>query len=149
MQDDRCIGSVRRILCVKLHSVWLYYTRPDSILLVPVQSRSRCTFRVECSSDWTIIIIGCTALGGPWPPQANVSSALYPGHPPANFYNPVSLCLPLSRQAILISIDQALVDLQGLPTISFLGNPFSSICTLWPAHHSALDFVMLTAFGSL
>jgi hypothetical protein len=26
---------------------------------------------------------------GPWPPQANVASDLYPGHPPANFYNPV------------------------------------------------------------
>jgi hypothetical protein len=41
-----------------------------------------------------IIIIGSTALGGPWPPSANVTSDLYPGHPPANFYNPVSLRLP-------------------------------------------------------
>jgi len=32
-----------------------------------------------------IIIIGSTALGGPWPPQANVTSDLYPGHPPASF----------------------------------------------------------------
>jgi len=38
-----------------------------------------------------IIIIGSAAMGGPWPPQANVASDLYPGHPPANFYNPVSL----------------------------------------------------------
>jgi hypothetical protein len=30
-----------------------------------------------------IIIIGSTALGGPWPPQANVASDLYPGHSPA------------------------------------------------------------------
>jgi len=45
-----------------------------------------------------IIIIGSTALGGPWPPQANVASDLYPGHPPTNFYNPVSLRLPLHRQ---------------------------------------------------
>jgi hypothetical protein len=37
-----------------------------------------------------IIIIGSTALGGPWPPQANVASDIYPGHPPANFNNPVS-----------------------------------------------------------
>ena len=34
-----------------------------------------------------IIIIGSSALGGPWPPQANVTCDLYPGHPPANFYN--------------------------------------------------------------
>jgi len=36
-----------------------------------------------------IIIIGCTHLGGHWPPQANVSIGLYPGHPQANFYIPV------------------------------------------------------------
>jgi hypothetical protein len=50
--------------------------------------------------DIIIIIIGCTALGGPWPLQANVASDLYPGHPPANFYNPLSLCLLLSHQSI-------------------------------------------------
>jgi len=32
------------------------------------------------------IIIRSTAQGGSWPPQANVASDLYPGHPPANFY---------------------------------------------------------------
>jgi hypothetical protein len=32
-----------------------------------------------------------TAMSGPWPPQTNVASDLYPGHPPANFYNSVSL----------------------------------------------------------
>jgi hypothetical protein len=49
-----------------------------------------------------IIIItnttGPTALGGPWPPQANVASDLYPWHQTANFYNPVSSRLPLPRQ---------------------------------------------------
>jgi hypothetical protein len=43
-----------------------------------------------------IIIIGSTALNGPWSPQANVVSDLYPVHPPASFYNPLSLRLPLS-----------------------------------------------------
>jgi len=38
-----------------------------------------------------IIINSSTALGGPWTPQANVASDLYPGQLPANFYNPVSL----------------------------------------------------------
>jgi hypothetical protein len=65
-----------------------------------------------------IIIIGSTALGGPWPPQADVASDLYPGHPPANFYNPVFLRLPVPRQSILISVGHVLVD-QGLSTISF------------------------------
>ena len=31
-----------------------------------------------------IIIIDSTALGGPWPRQANVASDLYSGHSPAN-----------------------------------------------------------------
>ena len=66
-----------------------------------------------------IIIIDSTALGGPWPPQANVASDLYPGHPPANFYNPVSLCIPPPLQSILISVGHVLADLQGLSTISF------------------------------
>jgi len=32
-----------------------------------------------------IIIIDSTALGGLWPPQANVASDLYPWQPPDNF----------------------------------------------------------------
>jgi len=43
--------------------------------------------------QYSIIIIGSAALGWPWP-QANIASDLYPGHPPANFYNPISLHLP-------------------------------------------------------
>jgi hypothetical protein len=66
-----------------------------------------------------IIIISSTALAWPWPLQANVTSDLYPGHPPANFYNPVSLRLPLSHQFIVILVSHVLVDLQGLSTISF------------------------------
>jgi hypothetical protein len=74
------------------------------------------------------IIIGTTALSGPWPPQANVASDLYPWQPPASFYNPVSSRLPLPRQSILISVGHVLVDLQVLSTMSvFLGNSFSSI----------------------
>jgi hypothetical protein len=65
-----------------------------------------------------IIMIGSTALGGPWPSQANVASDLYPGHPPANIYNPLSLRLPLPRHSILISVGHIL-DLQGSSTISF------------------------------
>jgi hypothetical protein len=59
----------------------------------------------------TIIIIGSTALGGPWPPRANVASDLYPGDLPANIHNPVSLRLPLPRQSILILVSQVLFDL--------------------------------------
>ena len=59
-----------------------------------------------------------TTLGGPWPPQANVTSILYPGYPPAN-YNPVSLCLPPRSQSILISVDHILSYLQGLSTLCF------------------------------
>jgi hypothetical protein len=56
----------------------------------------------SCNILIIIIIIGSTALRGLWPPQENIASNLYPGHPPANFYNPVSLRLPLPRQSILI-----------------------------------------------
>ena len=65
------------------------------------------------------IIISSTALGGPRPPQANVANNLYPGNPPASFYNPVSLRLPLPPQSILISVGHILDDLQSLSTISF------------------------------
>ena len=50
-----------------------------------------------------IINIGSTALGRPRPPQADVVSDLYPGHPPANFYNPVSLLLPPPRRPLCIA----------------------------------------------
>jgi hypothetical protein len=61
-----------------------------------------------------IIIISSTALGGSWPSQENVASDLYPVHLPANFYNPVSLSLPLPYQSILILVGHTLVDLLGL-----------------------------------
>jgi hypothetical protein len=66
-----------------------------------------------------MITIGSTALGGPWSSRANVASDLYPGQPPANFYNPLSLRLSLPRQSILISVFHVLVDLQGLSATSF------------------------------
>ena len=75
-------------------------------------------------ANWTVriiiinIIISFTASGGFWPPRANVASDLYPGHPPANFYNPFSLRLPLPRQYMWISVGHVLIDLQGLATIS-------------------------------
>jgi len=73
---------------------------------------------------------GCTALGGPWPSQANVAVAsdLYAGHPPANFFNQVSLRLRWPP---------------GFVHNIFLGNSFSSIRTTWPSHPSLLDFITL------
>ena len=44
-----------------------------------------------------IITIGSVTLGGPWPPKANIAIDLYPGQPPANFYNPVFLRLSPPR----------------------------------------------------
>ena len=99
--------------------------------------------------DIVIIIIGSTALDGPWPPPANVASDLYPRHQPANFNKPVSLRLPPPRQSILNSVGQVIVDLHGLSTDIFLGNSLSSIRTTWPAHLSLTDFITLTVFGSL
>jgi hypothetical protein len=66
-----------------------------------------------------ITIIGSTALGEPWRPQANVASDLYPGHLPANFYNPVSLRLLIPHQSILLSLLHVLVVLQDLSITSF------------------------------
>ena len=67
----------------------------------------------------TITIIGSTALGGPWPPQANVASDFYPGQPSTNFYCAASLRLSSHRQSILISIGHVLFDLQVLCMIYF------------------------------
>ena len=50
---------------------------------------------------------------------ANITSDIYPEHPPHSFYNPVSLRLPLPRQSFLILVGHVLVDIQGLSTISF------------------------------
>ena len=65
-----------------------------------------------------IIIIGSTAVSGSWRPQADTSD-LYPAQPTVNFYNAVSLYLPLPRQSILISVGHVIDDLQGLSIISF------------------------------
>jgi len=58
-------------------------------------------------------------MGGPWTLQANVASDPYPGQLPANFYNPVSLHLPLPCMSILILVGHVLIDLQGLSRVSF------------------------------
>jgi hypothetical protein len=50
---------------------------------------NNCSLYAEIIIIIIIIIIGSIALGGRWPPQANITIDLYPGHPPANFYNPV------------------------------------------------------------
>jgi hypothetical protein len=49
-----------------------------------------------------ILIIGSTALGWPWPPQANVACDFYPGQPSTSFYSPASLCLPPPCQSTSI-----------------------------------------------
>jgi hypothetical protein len=66
-----------------------------------------------------VVAVGCTALGGPWPPQANIASAFYPEHPPANFYNQVFLCPPPPRQSILILVHYVHGEFQGLSTACF------------------------------
>jgi hypothetical protein len=78
-----------------------------------------CTHCIGFQHNIIIIIIASRALGGPRPSHANVASDLYPGHPPANFYNPVFLRLPQTRQSILFYVVQNLVTLQGVSKISF------------------------------
>jgi hypothetical protein len=90
----------------------------DRLWLICSPRRNTLPIRLS-TGESVIIIIGPSALGWPWFPQANVASDLYPGHPPANFYNPVSFRLPLPRQSILISVGHVLIDLQGLSTIFF------------------------------
>ena len=51
--------------------------------------------------------------------KRNVTSDPYPGQLPANFYNPVSLCLPLPCQSVLILVSHILIDLQALSIVSF------------------------------
>jgi hypothetical protein len=72
-----------------------------------------------------MIIIGSTALGVPWSPEANVASDLYPVQPSVSLCNPVSLRL-LPRKSILFSVGHVIVDLKGL---SIIGNSLSSIRT--------------------
>ena len=78
----------------------------------------------------TITIIVSTALDGPWHPQPNVAGD--PRQPPANFCNPFSLCLPVPRQSILISVGHVLVDLQGLSIIYLNVIRFLPFAQHWP-----------------
>jgi hypothetical protein len=94
------------------------------------------------------IIIGSTALGGPWPPQANVASDFCPGQRSTSSYSPAFFLLPPRHQSILISVGHVLVDLAFVRNI-FLGHSFSSIRATWPAHFNLLYLIALTIFGSL
>ena len=76
----------------------------------------------------------CTALSGPWPPQANVAIEFYLGQPSTS---PASLSLPPPCQFILISVSHVPVELQGL-CISF-----SVMLVIWPAHLNLPDFITL------
>jgi len=66
-------------------------------VIIFIEKHVAFNYAVDCHD---YIIIGSTDLGRPWPPQANVASDLYSGQPPANFYNPVSLRLPLAATII-------------------------------------------------
>ena len=105
--------------------LWLIWAARRDTLPIHL-SNDESVIIISSSIIVVVVIIGPSALGWPWPPQANVASDLYPGHPPANFYNPVSFRLPLPRQSILISVGHVLVDLQGLSSI-FLSNSLSTI----------------------
>ena len=50
-----------------------------------------------------VINIGSTAIGGPRPLRAKIASGLYPGHLPASFYDPVSLCIHLPHRPLCIA----------------------------------------------
>ena len=89
------------------------------------------------------ITISSTALGGSWLPQAIVASNLYRGHPPADFYNPVSLCLPLPP-SIHLDFGRPRPRPAGFVHNIYLGNLLLCIRTTWPAHLSLLDFITLT-----
>jgi hypothetical protein len=52
--------------------------------------------------------------------SSNVASDHYHGHPPANFYNPVSLRLHLPSESILVSVGHVLDDLHLLSETSFI-----------------------------
>jgi hypothetical protein len=52
-------------------------------------------------------------------PSKNVASDLYPGHLPADFYNPFPSCLPLPCPSILILVGHTFTGLHGLSMISF------------------------------
>jgi hypothetical protein len=86
--------------------LWARYYKQDNTSLL--------TLRYD-----TIVIIGSTALGGPWPPHKIVASDFYPGQPSSSFYSPASLSLPPTRHSILISVGHVLVDLQSLCIIPF------------------------------
>jgi hypothetical protein len=74
-------------------------------------------FTLTFTFTFDIIIIGSTALGGPWPNQANVTNTVHPVYPTGSFYNPIPFRLPVPSQSILISVGHVRVDLQGLSTI--------------------------------
>jgi hypothetical protein len=65
---------------------------------------------------------------------------LYNGLPSANFYDAVSLPLPLPAQSIRSS---------RLVHNTVLGNWLPPIHTKWLTHLNLLDFITLTIFGSL
>jgi hypothetical protein len=74
------------------------------------------------------IIIGSTALGGPWPPRANVTSDFYPGQPSTNFYSPASLSLPPPRQFISIFKTPAVYNEWTFQVPVFNSNLFLVLC---------------------
>ena len=57
--------------------------------------------------------------GGLWRPDENFTSVFSPGQPTANFYNPVSLRLPLPHQTILISVAMSSVTSRVCPQYLF------------------------------
>jgi len=90
-----------------------------------------------------IIIIGSTALGGPWPPEAHVASYLYPGQPPSQFLQPIFLA---SSSTPSIHLDFGRTRPRWPPGFVhiFFGKSLSSMRTTCPVHLTLLNFTTLT-----
>ena len=84
---------IKQSICILLAFLWIYWTN----FVISVMSPSSSSSTLQ---PW----VGLGLL------KQNVTSDLYPGHPPTNFYNPVSVCLPLPRQSNLISVGHVFVD---------------------------------------
>jgi hypothetical protein len=91
------ISRLGRRGAIPLLTLYVFMTFIWTTVIIFIERRVSFNYAINCYDYiiFIVVVVSSTALGRPWPPQANVASDLYLAKPPASFYKPVSLRLPL------------------------------------------------------
>ena len=98
-----------------------------------------------CSGEKILLLLGVTALGGPWPPQRSASTDPYfSPSPSVHPLIPILLRSAITSSSHLILCLPILLIVYSFPFSTLFGMAVSSILSTWSSHCILCAFINLT-----